>query len=101
MDDILVRLVGDIWDETDEIIKEFVDLDEDRYKVLGTANIDDLFAYIGIKAESSSNTVGGWIMDTLRHIPKTGDSFVAENLKVTVTGADERKVIECIVEVIK
>ena len=99
MDDILERLVGDIWDESDEVIDEFVDLGENKYKILCTAYIDDMFAYFDIKAESASNTVGGWIMDILRHTPKVGDSFTFENLTVTITKADQRRAEECTVEV--
>lgn len=100
MDDILERLVGDIWDETDETIEEFVKLGDDKHQIICNAYIDDMFYYFGIKADSTSNTVGGWIMDTLRGIPKEGDSFDFENLRVTVTKTGKRRVEECIVEVL-
>lgn len=99
MDDILERLVGDIWDESDEIIDEFISLGDNKHKILCTAYIDDMFEYFGIETESDSNTVGGWIMDTLRRVPKVGDSFTFENLTVTVTKADQRRTEECVVEV--
>ena len=101
MDDILERLVGDIWDEADEVIDEFVDLGENMYQVLCTAYIDDMFDFFGLKAESDSNTVGGWIMDTLRRIPQKGDTFTFENLTVTVTKADERRAKECKIEILQ
>ena len=100
MDDILERLVGDIWDETDETIEEFVKLDNNTHQIICNAYVDDMFSYFGIKADSASNTVGGWIMDTLRGIPKEGDSFDYENLRVTVTKTGVRRVEECIVQVI-
>ena len=100
MDDILERLVGDIWDENDEVVEEFASLGRNKHKILCTAYINDMFDYFGIKAESESNTVGGWIMDELRRIPAKGDMFEFENLKVRITKADERMAIECIVEVI-
>ncbi|MCL2372491.1 MAG: hemolysin family protein [Defluviitaleaceae bacterium] len=101
MDDILERLVGDIWDENDEIVEEFVDLGEGKHRILCTSYIDDMFGYFGMKAESESNTVGGWIMDQLRRIPEEGDSFQFENLRVTVTKAEERRAEECLVEIIE
>ena len=98
--DILERLVGDIWDEADEVVDEFLPLGENKHRVLCTAYIDDMFAYFDIKAESGANSVGGWIQDSLRRIPEVGDSFVFEHLKVTVTKADHLRVEECIVEVL-
>ena len=100
MDDILERLVGDIWDETDEVIEEFMDLGAGKHKISCNAYIDDMFEHFGIKAESASNTVGGWIMDMLGRIPEVNDSFLFENLKVTVTKVNQLRVKECLVEVI-
>jgi CBS domain containing-hemolysin-like protein len=100
MDDILERLVGNIWDEADEVVEEFVDIGNNRHLVKCTAYIDDMFDYFGIKADSESNSVGGWIMDTLRRIPEVGDVFTFEGLKVTITKIDQRRVEECIVEVV-
>ena len=101
MEDILEELVGDIWDESDEIIEEFVKLEEGKYKVLGNADVDKLFEIFDIEEESESNTVGGWIMDELRRVPEVGDSFTSGKLVVTVTKADGRRTEECIVEVIE
>lgn len=98
MDDILERLVGDIWDEHDEIVEEFLMLKDGKYRILCTSYINDLFELFNIKAESESSTVGGWIMDELRCVPKIGDCFEFENLIVTVTKADARRVIECEIE---
>ena len=98
MEDILEELVGDIWDESDEIIEEFEKLDDGKYKVLGNADIDKLFEIFDIEEESESNTVGGWIMDELRRVPEVGDTFTSGKLVVTVTKADGRRTEECIVE---
>ena len=98
MDDILERLVGDIWDEHDEVIEEFLMLETGKYRILCTSYINDLFELFHIKAESESSTVGGWIMDELRRVPEIGDCFEFENLLVTVTKADARRVIECEIE---
>ena len=100
MEDILERLVGEIWDENDEVIEEILPLDENKFKVLCTANIDTMFEHFSINAESQSNTVCGWIMDMLRRTPEEGDSFDYEKLKVTVTKADGRRAEECLVELI-
>jgi CBS domain containing-hemolysin-like protein len=101
MDDILERLVGDILDESDEVVEDFVEIGEGKYKVLCSAYVADMFAHLDVKAESESNTVCGWIMDVLRRIPEVGDSFTFENLSVTVTKTEARRAEECIVEIIE
>ena len=101
MDDILERLVGDIWDEHDEVIEEFRDVGNNKHRILCTAYIDDMFEYFDTKGESESSTVGGWIMDMLRRIPEKGDSFVFENLLVRVTKVEQRRAVECVVEVMQ
>jgi len=99
MEDILEELVGEIWDESDEIIEEFLPLGENRHKVLCTAAADKFFEYFDIEAESESNTVGGWITDILHRIPTEGDTFTFEKLTVTITKTDGRRAEECEVEV--
>ena len=98
MEDILEQLVGDIWDETDEIIEEYEELSEGKYRFIGSASVNTLFEVFDVEAESESNTVGGWIMDELRRLPTEGDCFVSGKIKVTVTKCDGRRMEECIVE---
>lgn len=99
MDDILERLVGDIWDEHDEVVEEFLEVGENKYRILCTAYIDDFFDFFDIKGSSESSTVGGWIMDELRHAPVCGDRFEFENLVVTVTKTETLRAVACEVEV--
>jgi len=101
MDDILERLVGDIWDEHDDVVQEFTDVGKNKHKILCTAYVSDMFDYFDVKGESESNTVGGWIMDMLRRIPEKGDTFDFEKLRVRVTKADQRRALECVVEVLE
>jgi len=101
MEDILEQLVGDIWDENDEVIEEFTPTGEHdySYKVLCTTDIDKMFQFFDMDAESEVSTVSGWIMDQLGRTPEEGDSFIYEKLKVTVTKADQRRAEECIITV--
>ena len=99
MEDILEELVGEIWDESDEIIEEFVYLEENKYKVLCSADIEKMFEFFNLTGESESSTVGGWIMDILGKIPEEGDSFEYKNLSITVQKTGRRKALECIVSV--
>jgi len=99
MEDILEQLVGDIWDENDEIIEEFKQIGENKHLILCTALVTKMFEYFDIEAESESNTVCGWIMDELRRVPEVGDSFTFDKLTITITKTDGRRAEECVVEV--
>lgn len=99
MEDILEELVGEIYDEHDEEIKEFEKIGDNEYKVLCTSDLKDMLEFFDITYESDSNTVSGWILEQLEKIPEEGDSFDFENLHVFVTKTDSRRVIEIVVKV--
>lgn len=92
MEDILEELVGDIWDEHDEVVLEFENLGDDSYKVDCSANFDDFCELFEIKAETESVSVGGWVMEQLGKIPEVGDKFEFENLDITITETDSHRV---------
>ena len=78
MEDILEEIVGDIWDESDEIVTEFVKTNDSTYEVSGDMNIDDFFAEIDFEPEEFSceySTMGGWAIEMLNADPHVGDSF--------------------------
>ena len=92
LEDILEQLVGDIWDEHDEVVEEMVKISEDHYEVLGSANIDELFDELDIDQEFDCQTVSGWVMDVMDRIPAEGDTFTFRNLHVTVTKMADKRV---------
>lgn len=100
MEDILEEIVGDIWDEHDEIIEQITQIDEYTYKVKGTAELDDLFEILDIEDEMDYLTVNGWVQDELGKIPMIGESFIFKNIKVVVTSADTKKVLEVNVHIV-
>ena len=78
MDDILEELVGEIWDESDEIVQEFVKTGNNTYEVLGDMNIDDFFDEIEFEPKNFAceySTMGGWAIEMLDADPHVGDSF--------------------------
>ena len=78
MEDILEELVGDIWDESDEIITECVQTGENTFEVSGDMNIDDFFDQIEFEPEEFSceySTMGGWAIEMLDSDPHVGDTF--------------------------
>lgn len=103
MEDVLEELVGDIWDESDEIKNEFVRISENVYEVSGDLPIDDLFEYVNVDDrgfESEYITVGGWAIEMLNGLPNVGDTFEYKNLAVTVTQSDSQRVTRLLVHVI-
>ena len=95
LEDILEEIVGEIWDEHDEIIEEIKSIGEKEYIVSGMANIEKLFDELDLEEpdeEIESTTVNGWAMDILGRIPEEGDSFEALGLTVKVLKMDGRRI---------
>lgn len=92
LEDILEEIVGEIWDEHDEIVEEIKEIGEKEYTVSGRANIENLFSELDIDHEIESVTVGGWAMEVLGKIPEAGDSFEEYGLAVDVVEMDGRRV---------
>ncbi len=94
LEDILEEIVGEIWDEHDEIVEEIKELDEKKYIVSGKANTEKLFSLLDLDAgeEIEAVTVGGWVMEVLGKIPEVGDGFVEYGLAVEVMEMDGRRV---------
>ncbi len=95
MEDILEELVGEIWDEHDEVEEPFRFSDNGRTcTVLGSASPEEMFEKLGIEDETEASTVSGWVMEKTETIPQAGDSFEFGGWKATVLKADERYVQE-------
>ena len=94
LEDILEELVGEIWDEHDEVIEEFRRLEDGSYLISCNANLTDLYDLFSITGECDATTVSGWVLEEMGHIPVEGDRFTYENLDVTVTKVDHRRVLE-------
>ena len=92
MEDILEELVGEIWDEHDRIVEEIKEISEDKYEVLGSANVQKLFERLGIDAEPDVVTVSGWAMEEIGKVPEKGDSFEYHGLDVKVMEMDNKRV---------
>lgn len=95
LEDIIEELVGDIFDETDEVVEDYRELAPNVYEVDGDMNIYDFFELVDYDDkdfESEYTTVGGWCTDILEKFPEVGDHFDFANFKVTVTAADKMRV---------
>ncbi len=98
MEDILEELVGEIWDEHDEVVEEYREIGENVYLVDGGANLDDMLELFDIHKEYDPVTVNGWVTEQLGRFPKAGDSFDCDGLHVTVEKAERRRATELRVE---
>ena len=99
LEDVIEELVGEIWDEHDEVVEDIIEISDNTFKIAGTLNLDKLSEIVSVEIESENSTVGGWVMEKLEKIPEINDSFEYENLKVIVTKTDERRVYEVVVTV--
>ena len=96
MEDILEELVGEIYDEHDEVEEFIKKTDDNVFVVKGNAPLLDVFDYIGsdVKEEFESASVGGWVTEQMEKIPVAGESFDYHNLHITVTRSTPKRVAE-------
>ena len=103
LEDVVEELVGEIWDEHDEVVEDFQPMGEGRYRVLGSASLDDMFELFEMEVpeENDSNTVGGWVTEFKEQIPAVGEEIIIEPFNIFVTKSDEKHVEEVIVTLMK
>ena len=101
MEDILEELVGDIWDEHDEVEESVCMVKEDTFLVDGAVAFADFCEQFEIECDSDSVSLGGWVMEQMARVPAEGDSFHYENLEITVTKLDEHRVDSVTVKVLE
>lgn len=96
MEDIIEELVGEIYDEHDEVVEAFKRLPDGTIVAEGSAELDKLQEQLDIPGEFDATTVGGWATEQLGRIPQVGDSFELENppLTVRVSRVDAVHVLE-------
>ena len=96
MENILEELVGEIYDEHDEVIEYYKKIDDNTYLVKCDLDIEDFFEHfqIDVNDDFEFNTTSAWVIDMFDKIPKAGDSFEFRNMDIEVTDADEKKVNE-------
>lgn len=95
MEDILEELVGEIYDETDELEEDVVKKSDDEYLLRGDADIDTLQEIFHIKTDDfDATTVGGFFSEITGRVPKEGAKVEYENLSITVIKVLKRRILE-------
>lgn len=98
LEDILEELVGEIWDEHDEVVNYFTKIDDTTYIVDGRAELDKFFETFGLDkdeaADFDSQTVSGWIIAEIGEIPKKSQTFNYKNLTIIVNRLTQRKILD-------
>lgn len=95
LEDILEELVGEIWDEHDEVSKEVEIKSENEFYILGNASVDKLFETLDLELDEDkvqSVTVNGWFMEQLSKVPEKGDTLEYNDFMMTVLEMDEKRI---------
>ncbi|MCL2244007.1 MAG: hemolysin family protein [Treponema sp.] len=109
IEDIIEELVGEIWDEHDEVVVPVKKSADGSFRVLGSVNFQDMLKTItdGIAHNAGETpaghendytppgtTVANWIMETLGRLPRAGEKLKWHYLTVRVTKVSRQRVME-------
>lgn len=95
LEDILEELVGEIWDEYDEVSADMEKLSEKSFVISGGADTDRVFKALGVKRPKNNAlppVINGWLMHCLGRVPKEGDVFEYAGYRITVSKMRENRV---------
>lgn len=95
LEDIIEELVGEIYDENDEIIHNFIKISDTEFEIAGDMSISDMLEEIGLEEtaiESTYTSVGGWVTVLLEHIPEENETAEYGIFKITVLKVREQSV---------
>jgi CBS domain containing-hemolysin-like protein len=92
LEDIIEELVGEIWDEHDEVQLDIEQTGENEYLVDGMASLDRMLEFFSLEDEDTDvSTVNGWVMENTDKIPENGDSFDYQTLHAEVISVDGKR----------
>ena len=101
MEDVLEQIVGEIYDETDEVDPDVVMKNENEFEIDGDLPIGDFLELVGIDEDSfdaESDTVGGWMVEKLGHFPTAGETLEENQIRMKVLSMDGLRVEKILVE---
>lgn len=103
MEDIIEELVGEIYDENDEVISHFIKTGENEYEVSGELSISDMLENLNMPEdiiECSGNSIGGWVMELLGHVAEENETVQSGIFKMTVLSMEDQKILKIRLEII-
>ncbi len=101
MEDILEELVGEIWDEHDEVVEAFRKTGENTYIVDASVDFSDFTEFFDIEPDEDAVSISGWMAELLGRMPETGDVLSYDELKLEVMSTDNHRVSSLKVEIEK
>ena len=103
LEDIIEELVGEIYDEDDEIVKNIIKISENKYEVAGDTDIRELLETLELDEnliQTDYSSVGGWITDVMEHIPEADETIETGIFRLTASEVSEQTVNKVIIEII-
>ena len=97
MEDVLEQLVGEIWDEYDDVVRHIENIGKDVWVVEGEMPLSDYFEHFELDDEDENyeaNTVSGWVVEYLGEIPRVGKKFEFNNLKIEILKSTNKLVLQ-------
>jgi len=104
LEDIIEELVGDIYDEDDEIVSLIKTISPDKYEVDGDMSISRLLEQLDLDddlIQTDYTTVGGWVTDVMERIPESGETAETGIFRITAAAVNEQTVEKVILEIVK
>ncbi len=92
MEDVLEQLVGEIWDENDDIVNDWQELDKNRFECSGDMNLSEFFDNLDLddeEVETGCATVGGWATENIGAMPVPFDAFDYQEFTILVKQVDD------------
>ena len=100
MEDVLEQLVGEIWDENDDIVNDWQEMGKARYECAGDLNLSDFFGHLDLddeEVDTDCATVGGWATENIGAMPVPFDAFDYKNFTILVKEVDDNRIERLIV----
>lgn len=104
LEDIIEELVGEIYDEDDEIVTRIVKLAPDKFEIAGDMSVNDMLEHLGLDDElvqTEYNSVGGWVTEVMEHIPEKNETAETGIFRLTASEVNEQTVEKVILEILK
>lgn len=102
LEDIIEELVGEIYDEDDEIVARIIKLAPDKFEIAGDMNVNDMLEQLDIDEDfvhTRYNSVGGWVTEVMEHIPEKGETAETGIFRLTASEVNEQTVEKVILEI--